>query len=460
MKFAKAVTIKGYRGFRSETTVNFAVPSGPPASGLTLLTGPNNSGKTSVLEVLRVLGSRNQPSFSRAQRNARSRKVRVSYTFESGENAILESVSQMSHATTWTPGPHAPLRDKVYYIPASREVAPWFGLNLTSRRDYTSQTAEFRAKRNESVDLNGLLMTIEADSALKNRFDEDVTRLIGFSVKWGIEKIENDQFVFSIASPTGSHTSDGIGYGVLSVFYVVAALMDTSESSIVLIDEPETSMHPQVQRRVADYLAQKAADTQVVVSTHSPYFVNPSWFPEGAEVLRCYIDDRTTKVGRLTAVTKDKLLKLASDLHNPHVFGLDAREIFFATGHRRVLVAEGQEDALALKSILSRPEVTTDFEIFGWGAGGAEKIELIIQMLQDLGISNIATLVDGDKSELHAKLKVAYPSLKHGILPTEDIRDKNARKPVKAKTGVVNSSGTLKPEYEVAVLNLLAELGD
>ncbi len=76
MKHVKSISIKGYRGFRTEDLVVFAVPDGSYASGLTLLTGPNNSGKTSILEVVRALGSRRQPSFGRSQRNSLRRVLR------------------------------------------------------------------------------------------------------------------------------------------------------------------------------------------------------------------------------------------------------------------------------------------------------------------------------------------------------------------------------------------------
>ena len=53
-----------------------------------------------------------------------------------------------------------------------------------------------------------------------------------------------NQETFTITAPTGTDTSDGIGYGVSSVFYLVVGLMEEAEDTIVCIDEPETSMQP------------------------------------------------------------------------------------------------------------------------------------------------------------------------------------------------------------------------
>ena len=56
MKYVKGLSIEGYRGFRTKEDITLAVPSGEPTSGLTILTGPNHAGKTSVLESIRFLG--------------------------------------------------------------------------------------------------------------------------------------------------------------------------------------------------------------------------------------------------------------------------------------------------------------------------------------------------------------------------------------------------------------------
>ena len=58
------VTIKGYRGFATDQRVRFAVPTGAVGSGLTVLVGPNNGGKSSVIEALQALTVKGAVSFS------------------------------------------------------------------------------------------------------------------------------------------------------------------------------------------------------------------------------------------------------------------------------------------------------------------------------------------------------------------------------------------------------------
>lgn len=56
----KRLTIEGLRGFSDEANINFAIPDNvTPGSGLTILVGPNNSGKSTVIEAIHLLNSNN-----------------------------------------------------------------------------------------------------------------------------------------------------------------------------------------------------------------------------------------------------------------------------------------------------------------------------------------------------------------------------------------------------------------
>lgn len=56
----KRLTINGLRGFSDETNIKFAVPDNiTPGSGLTVLVGPNNSDKSTIIEAIHLLNSNN-----------------------------------------------------------------------------------------------------------------------------------------------------------------------------------------------------------------------------------------------------------------------------------------------------------------------------------------------------------------------------------------------------------------
>lgn len=68
----KKLTIHGLRGFGEERTIHFSIPDNNKiGSGLTIMVGANNSGKTTIFEALRSFNSSEEmpPSFSERKRN-------------------------------------------------------------------------------------------------------------------------------------------------------------------------------------------------------------------------------------------------------------------------------------------------------------------------------------------------------------------------------------------------------
>ena len=85
------------------------------------------------------------------------------------------------------------------------------------------------------------------------------------------------------------------GSGETSVVRLVYALENALEKALVLLDEPETSLHIEAQYRLREYIMEKikSKKLQVVISTHSPFFAKG--LPECAiKVLN--IDDSSKKV--------------------------------------------------------------------------------------------------------------------------------------------------------------------
>ncbi|HEY8269715.1 MAG TPA: ATP-binding protein [Pseudobdellovibrionaceae bacterium] len=64
------------------------------------------------------------------------------------------------------------------------------------------------------------------------------------------------------------------GSGETSIVRLVYALENSEEGALILLDEPETSLHIEAQSRLRDYLLHKIREKhlQVIISTHSPYF--------------------------------------------------------------------------------------------------------------------------------------------------------------------------------------------
>src|SRR5262249_56706743 len=64
-----SIEITGLRSFATTRRLELAVPDGRPGSGLTVLVGPNNSGKSTIVEAFAALSHTDGLSFTEGQRN-------------------------------------------------------------------------------------------------------------------------------------------------------------------------------------------------------------------------------------------------------------------------------------------------------------------------------------------------------------------------------------------------------
>jgi predicted ATPase len=89
-----------------------------------------------------------------------------------------------------------------------------------------------------------------------------------FFKEWGFSvRFKNNELQYSEAFA---------GSGESAVIGLVNRIHNCVNETLVLLDEPETSLHPGAQTRLIGYLIKKikTKKLQVVVSTHSPYFLN------------------------------------------------------------------------------------------------------------------------------------------------------------------------------------------
>ena len=137
---------------------------------------------------------------------------------------------------------------------------------------------------------------------------------------------------------------------------------------------------------------------------------------------------------------------LSPNANNPHVFGLDAREIFFSDDP--ILVFEGQEDVVFWPKVIIDHPLLADLPTYGWGAGGAANMKNVVNVLKALGYQRVCGVLDNNRPLDLANLKSAFPAFLFVELPAADIRTKPAA-PVRLEvTGLLNSSGVIQPELK------------
>jgi hypothetical protein len=92
-----------------------------------------------------------------------------------------------------------------------------------------------------------------------------------------------------------SYSEAWAGSGEFAAIQVVTAVLNAEPKSLVLLDEPEVSLHPGAQRRLLHFLATTARERrlQVVFATHSPMLLE-DLPPEAIKVLD--VDPATNRV--------------------------------------------------------------------------------------------------------------------------------------------------------------------
>lgn len=444
----KSFSLSGYRGFASAQSLELAVPNNAEGSGLTVIVGPNNAGKSAVIEALQFLQDpKVAPVLRESHRNALTNgDVRFEYNTDLG---LLKLATGPGGGLVWTSLPTGPKEGSLLVLPSRRAFSPRFTQQPMNRVDY-ARSVTLAGNRQATPEQFTQRLRFAYDK--RSEFNSVMQRILGEAPDWYIEQLDGGQYYLKITSSSTPHGSEGLGDGIVSLFMIVDALYDARPGDLVILDEPELSLHPAVQRRLAHYLVQFSVNHQVIVATHSPQFVNIAALTSGARLARVALKDKRSVIFELASDTAKGLAALANDIHNPHTLGVRAKEAFFL--EEGVILVEGQEDVMGYERLFGTfPEpVSADF--FGWGTGGAPKMPLIAQALHELGFQRVMGILDSGQEPLARELRGRFKQFRFEVIPTTDIRDKPEVQRRPARAGILNSDLSVKPEHAPAVRTL------
>lgn len=443
----------GFRGFAEEQSLNLAVPNGKPGSGLTILVGPNGGGKSTLVECFHqiTLIDRNV-TFSEGKRNKRAGdKVEICIEFDDSKG-VLKTINNGA-LTRWT----GPQRPDIYYLPSRRFFNPFFGMMQWDRETYLRNQQIFQFRSASLDQYTSRLIDLNAKGA--RQFNEMLARIIGEHIEWTIDQSDSGSQFVKITKGDGSyHNSDGLGEGILSLMFIVDALCGPDNETVV-IDEPELSLHPQLQKRLLREMIERSKHSQVVISTHSPNMVSLEAIVNGAMIARVYNDGESSHISMIDDESRHFINSTLHNVCNPHVLGLDARSCFFEED--KLIITEGQEDVVLYPVILDQLKFNYAFPFFGFGAGGADSIRPVAHLLHVFGFKQIGAIYDGDKEEECTKFNEEFGQYgyKAWMIPANDIRDKKAREK-KEVDGLLTDKMKLKRAYRGDVSIMFNEIYD
>jgi len=308
MNFSK-IEISGFRGFAEKGELNFAVPNNNAGSGLTIVVGANNSGKSTIFEAIRAVSQNQAPSIIEEQRNIKTgTKVEITL-WDTEDKAIrLSTIAAGGSETEYNYPDNYDVQDfqnSIFTLQSRRAFNPAFEKIELTLNDYRLNAQTIRKTRPNSNDFfTSRLFAIIKDKEKHEKFNTEFSKVIGKEIQWTIDENAAGHYIKFFFGNT-THNSDGVGDGIISLFAIVDSLYDSNEESMVVIDEPELSLHPAYQKRLMDLIVEYAKNRQIVVFTHSPYFIDWNALFNGGKLYRTVRDDDGIRIFGLSETTLD-----------------------------------------------------------------------------------------------------------------------------------------------------------
>jgi predicted ATPase len=203
-------------------------------------------------------------------------------------------------------------------------------------------------------------------------------QVITNTVRYTRDETERENTVVSVAHHNVSYSEAHMGYGEGRVQHLITTLENVPERSLVLIEEPETALHPRSQYQVGCYLIDVAYRRrhQILLTTHSPYLLGA--LPDESRIYLKWQGDSIVSVPRLSA---PQIRSLLSEGHDPV---LD------------VLVEDDCGEALLRELVRTvDPDLLTCMKIHVVG-GGSSVLTATLKALAESRLP-IATVLDADQ---------------------------------------------------------------
>ena len=424
----KRLTLKGLRGFINKTDLFFAIPDHvTPGSGLTIMVGPNNSGKSTVIEAMHIANSDSNVVPLELRNIKNDYKINIEIENNNG-NIYSISTSKNGGAFIIRKNnddivDYSYNENNLFVLSSRRNFNSTFGNNgLTTRENYKGNVSDsdYRNENSTNHNFGGRLLKIENN---KKEFNKCLAKVLSPLPNWKIEAQSNSNLYLEFSFDNIRHSSKGAGEGFINIFNIVDALYDSREDNVILIDEPEISLHPDLQRKLFQLLVEYSKDKQIIISTHSPYFVDWELLSHSSKIIRFKKDFDRINIFELKEETKEEIKSLLKDTNHPHILSLTSNDIFFLNDN--VILTEGQEDVVCYKKIFKKYNFVPNASFFGWGAGGADKMMNVLDILNDLGYKKVFVILDNDKKENINDIKSKYKNYECYVIKANDVHNKN-----------------------------------
>ncbi|WP_315289206.1 AAA family ATPase [Leptotrichia massiliensis] len=289
----KNLYIKEFKGLR-DISINFEKNDKP--LDLVVLAGSNGSGKTRVLESIL------QYFQDHIQYNYRGNSNKIEIYFEEKEKIcrnnvgdemeLYEGLKSFSYHEIDNPRNEKHIKikkelnilPKIIYVPTEINFQKMNTASTTLVQEYNFINI---VNTNLIKDIPSYIATKMISAMLKNKNEKvgDVQKKVfneineifeNLSIDVKVEDISQDGRNITLFTNSAGDKFDinELSSGEKQLFLRTLAIkMLNPENSIILIDEPELSLHPKWQQRIVDVYRKIGKNNQIIIATHSPHIL-------------------------------------------------------------------------------------------------------------------------------------------------------------------------------------------
>jgi predicted ATPase len=173
------------------------------------------------------------------------------------------------------------------------------------------------------------------------------------------------------------------GSGETAIVILVHKIFNAPEESLILLDEPETSLHSGAQKRLMSFLLEQCIKKkhQIVISTHSPFLIEN-------------MPDQSIKVFS-TLTSNGKFI-----INNNRSYKEAFHELEIENTNRKIILVEDKTAKVLLDKVLNKlGKATQDIFEIKYLPGGADDINQRLTTIMEIS-NNTYVLFDGDQKKL------------------------------------------------------------
>ena len=284
----KNLHIKEFKGLR-DISINFEKNDKP--LDLVVLAGSNGSGKTRILESIL--------KYFQDYLNYKQNNIEVGIFYEEKEKNCISNVRDFfSELESFSYcEANNPLREKHIEIKNKLDILPkviYVPTEINFQKMNTASTTlvqEYNfiniVNTNLIKDIPSYIATKMISAMLKNKNEKvgDVQKKVfneineifeNLSIDVKVEDISQDGRNITLFTNSSGDKFDinELSSGEKQLFLRTLAIkMLNPENSIILIDEPELSLHPKWQQKIVDVYRKIGKNNQIIIATHSPHIL-------------------------------------------------------------------------------------------------------------------------------------------------------------------------------------------